>query len=125
MSSDVLASERHSRHGHLPSQPAAEPADLVSVHDTRGRVRLLSPGWADLLGEPAARSLLGRDLLGVAHPDDRVLIADAQAAIVSQDRQVVVEFRLQTPGGPVPVEAVGRPPLPGQRTYVLLLRRLG
>lgn len=100
-------------------------ADLLSVHDLDGRVWLLSPGWTQILGADTAGALVGGDLLDVVNPADRQVGRLARRLAVTQERHVVVEIRVMTPDGEVPVEAVVRPPLTGQRAYVTVYRRLG
>ena len=58
--------------------------DLFCVTDKQGRIRQTNPAWEKLLGYPADH-LQGLDLLSLAHPEDRAVIATALDRLAQGD----------------------------------------
>jgi PAS domain S-box-containing protein len=76
-----------------------ESSDVVTVLDSDGRFRYLSPAVERRLGYPAAE-LLGRPLLEFVHPADRDAAAHQLATLTDESsRSVSVEVRFEQPDG--------------------------
>jgi len=66
--------------------------------DLEGRVTFVNDTYAEVFGEPA-EAILGRTVFHLVHPDDRAMVAEGFARLLTPPHRVLVECRNVTPAG--------------------------
>src|SRR5512146_3269223 len=82
--------------------------DLVTVHDSKGRIRYATPSTAKLLGYPDEQ-LIGMNAFDLIHPEDLELARVAFASVLSSSNKgAPTEYRVRRADGVwLDIETIG------------------